>query len=211
MVAKTSPAPAYPSRTRHRLETRDKVFEAALAEFRASGVANAQIENIVRRAGVARGTFYLHFPTKDHVLIELLRRNQAELAARLRAFRTTSMQAFLRRLVDSVADDARSEDASLWHELFSVLGRHAAALRSEANPLVETMTAFFATAQERGDVRRDISAFDLASAFLPSVLGLLQMRLGDDSTELRHALHRVVDVFVRGTQVGREPAGESPA
>ena len=32
--------------------------------------------DIVRAAGVARGTFYLHFPTKDHVLMELLRRRQ---------------------------------------------------------------------------------------------------------------------------------------
>ena len=67
---------AYPSRTRHRLKTRDRVFAAALAEFRRVGVASAQIEDIVKTAGVARGTFYLHFPTKDHVLMELLRRKQ---------------------------------------------------------------------------------------------------------------------------------------
>src|SRR2546427_12989398 len=70
---------AYPSRTRQRLETRDRIFEAALAEFRRAGVAAAEIEDIVWAADVARGTFYLHFPTKDHVLIELLRRQQREL------------------------------------------------------------------------------------------------------------------------------------
>src|SRR5262249_56340205 len=88
---------AYPSRTRQRLETRDRLFEAALAEFRRAGVAAAEIERIVRAAGVARGTFYLHFPTKDHVLMELLRRKQAVLARRLAAPREPPPRRFLRR------------------------------------------------------------------------------------------------------------------
>lgn len=193
-------AAAYPSRTRHRLETRDRVFAAALAEFRRVGVGAAQIEDIVRRAGVARGTFYLHFPTKDHVLMELLRRNQAALAARLRATRAAATRTFLRRLVDFILDDAQEADAALWHELFSILGRHASELRTEENPLVEVLSAFLAAAQERGELRRDLSAFDLTSVFLPGVLGLLQMRLDAPPAELRQALYRVVDIFVRGIE-----------
>lgn len=193
-------AVAYPSRTRHRLETRDRVFDAALFEFRRAGFGAAQIEDIVKRAGVARGTFYLHFPTKDHVLMELLRRNQAALAERLRATRTTSTKTFLRRLVDFILDDAQEAQAVLWHELFSVLGRHATELRTEENPLVEVLCAFLAGAQERGDLRRDLSAFDLTSVFLPGVLGLLQMRLDTPPVELRQALYRVVDIFVRGIE-----------
>jgi len=195
---------AYPSRTRHRLETRDRVFVAALAEFRRVGVGAAQIEDIVKRAGVARGTFYLHFPTKDHVLMELMHRNQEGLAERLRVTRAASAKTFLRRLVDFIIDDAQQEDAVLWHELFSVLGRHATEMRTEANGLVEVISAFFAAAQERGEVRRDLSAFDLTSVFLPGVLGLLQMRLDTPPAELRQALYRVVDVFVRGIEVNAE-------
>ncbi len=197
-MASKENAAAYPSRTRHRLETRDRVFEAALAEFRRVGVGAAQIEDIVRRAGVARGTFYLHFPTKDHVLMELMRRKQGELAERLRATRATSARSFLRRLVDFVLADAQAEDAALWHELFAVLGRHAGALRTEENALVEVISAHFAAAQERGEVRRDLTAFDLTSVLLPGVFGLLQMRLDEPPAELRQALHRVADIFVRG-------------
>src|SRR6185436_2541671 len=88
-------ADAYPSRTRARLETRGRVFEAATAEFRRVGVASAQIEDIVRAAGVARGTFYLHFPTKDHVLLEILRRKQEAVAVQLLATKITSVRPFL--------------------------------------------------------------------------------------------------------------------
>jgi len=61
-------------RERQRLETRGRLYEAALAEFRRVGFANAQIEAIVERAGVARGTFYFHFPTTEHVLLEFQHR-----------------------------------------------------------------------------------------------------------------------------------------
>ena len=188
----------YPHRTRRRLETRDRVFTAALHEFRRTGVVAAQIEDIVKAADVARGTFYLHFPTKDHVLMELLRRKQTAIAAHLRATKAASARGFLRRVVDLMLDDAQREDPALWHELFAVIARHAAEMRSQASALVEVLAGFFATAQARGEVRADVTAFDLTAVFLPGVYGLLQMKLHDPVPELRTALHRVVDIFVRG-------------
>ncbi len=198
MPARQSVAVAYPSRTRQRLETRDRLFEAALTEFRRVGVAAAEIERIVRAAGVARGTFYLHFPTKDHVLLELLRRKQAVLARRLGTARAAGPRRFLRRVVDLMAEDAIGEDRALWHELFAVVARHAGAMRSEASALVEALTGELAAAQRRGEVRRDVTAFDLVAVFLPGVYGLLQMKLDDQPSEVRTALHRVVDIYVRG-------------
>src|SRR2546423_15640536 len=101
----------YPHRTRQRLETRDRIFAAALAEFRRAGVAASEIEDIVRAADVARGTFYLHFPTKDHVVMELLRRQQRALGERLRSARAPSTRAFLRRAVDLLVENSLREAA----------------------------------------------------------------------------------------------------
>src|SRR2546423_15430004 len=100
----------YPHRTRQRLETRDRIFAAALAEFRRVGVAASEIEDIVRAADVARGTFYLHFPTKDHVLMELLRRQQRALGERLRSARAPSTRAFLRRAGDLLVRNSGRQD-----------------------------------------------------------------------------------------------------
>lgn len=51
-------------RARKRTETRERLFETALREFREIGVGASQIDRIARAAGVARGTFYFHFTTK---------------------------------------------------------------------------------------------------------------------------------------------------
>src|SRR5262249_27522669 len=102
-------------------------------------------------------------------------------------------------------EDALGEDSRLWHELFAVVARHASELRSQASVLVELLTAFFAAAQARGEIRRDVAPGDLVAVFLPGVYGLLQLKLDDPRRELRTALHRVVEIFVRG--IARVPAG----
>src|SRR5205085_7825923 len=63
---KTGPS----KRDLQREETRHKLYEAALEVFRRDGVAAARIDDITRAVGTSRGTFYFHFPTKEHVLVE---------------------------------------------------------------------------------------------------------------------------------------------
>ena len=56
-------------------------------------MADADVGSIAAAAHVARGTFYFHFPTKEHVLAELTRRE--ERLART-ALLNKYLQAFLR-------------------------------------------------------------------------------------------------------------------
>ena len=82
------------SRETLRLETRARIFDVAVEQFAQVGMADADVGSIAAAAAhVARGTFYFHFPTKEHVLAELTRRE--ERLART-ALLTKYLQAFLR-------------------------------------------------------------------------------------------------------------------
>ena len=59
------------ARETKRLQTRERLMGAAIAEFKRTGIAEADVGAIVAAAGVAHGTFFFHFPTKEHVLLEL--------------------------------------------------------------------------------------------------------------------------------------------
>lgn len=65
--------------------TRAKLLEAAEAEFGQKGFYEAQVVDITRRAGVAHGTFYTYFPSKEAIFVELVREINEQLRARLRA------------------------------------------------------------------------------------------------------------------------------
>src|SRR3984885_7871777 len=77
---------AVKGRDAQRQQTRQKVYAAALAEFKRTGMAAADVGDIAAAAGVARGTFYFHFPTKENVLAELERHEEARLVAQLSKF-----------------------------------------------------------------------------------------------------------------------------
>lgn len=74
------------TREAQRLQTRQRLFGAAVAEFKRSGMHQADVGAIVAAAGVAHGTFYFHFPTKEHVLLELEHREEVWMATELARF-----------------------------------------------------------------------------------------------------------------------------
>ncbi|NKZ11134.1 TetR/AcrR family transcriptional regulator [Mycolicibacterium septicum] len=67
----TSAAPKLTMRDRHRIMTREHIMAAALEAFAERGYVPVTIDDIVRRAGIGRATFYLHFDSKAAVLREL--------------------------------------------------------------------------------------------------------------------------------------------
>src|SRR5207253_3075720 len=54
-------------------ERRDDIIAAALEEFSACGFAATRLDDVARRAGVAKGTIYLYFRDKESLFQELVR------------------------------------------------------------------------------------------------------------------------------------------
>jgi AcrR family transcriptional regulator len=62
-------------RTRARLAAaRERIVDAALAQLAAGGYASASVVAVARRAGVATGSVYRHFPSKGELFAEAFRR-----------------------------------------------------------------------------------------------------------------------------------------
>ena len=57
--------------TKLRVQRRAKIVEAALRVFARKGYYAASVDDIVREAAVARGTFYLYFPSKHELFSAL--------------------------------------------------------------------------------------------------------------------------------------------
>jgi AcrR family transcriptional regulator len=56
-----------------RTQTRDGIVRAALALVAQGGYREAQVASVAKRAGVATGTVYRHFPSKADLLTEVFR------------------------------------------------------------------------------------------------------------------------------------------
>jgi TetR/AcrR family transcriptional repressor of uid operon len=164
-------------REAQRRETRQRVYAAAVAQFRQAGMAAADVGAIAADAGVARGTFYFHFPTKEHVLAELERQEEARLAARLEKFmaRPQSLAGTLAEVVRLMALVERRVGKVLFREMLAL---HFSANRPEVlpgtdqwagYPMVALVVRAFALARERGETYPEADALRTAQFF---VLGL---------------------------------------
>lgn len=68
----TAPAPRG-SRAEKAAARREAILAAALEEFAAQGFAATRLDDVARRAGVGKGTIYLHFRDKEELFQELVR------------------------------------------------------------------------------------------------------------------------------------------
>ena len=160
-----------------RLETRERVFEAAITEIKQAGLASADIAAIVAAAGVARGTFYFHFPTKEHVLAELERDEESKIVAMLAA--EPSAPGDLKAMLTSLVRQVLAAEERLGPVVFrDMLGLHFSATRPiedelGEHPLAEFVIAAIAEAQAAQRVSPDADAGELGVIFLTGLFALL--------------------------------------
>ena len=61
-----------------------QIIEAAVRVFARNGYYNSRVSDIAKEAGIASGTIYLYFKTKDEILVTLFREKMAEFVATVR-------------------------------------------------------------------------------------------------------------------------------
>src|ERR1700712_2223172 len=64
-------------------ERREAIIAAGLDEFIARGFAATRLDDVAKRAGVAKGTIYLHFEDKEALFEELIRTAIVPLISRM--------------------------------------------------------------------------------------------------------------------------------
>ena len=183
-----------------RRETRQRVYAAAVTEFRQVGMAAADVSVIAREAGVARGTFYFHFPTKEHVLAELERHEEARLAAQLEKFlaRPHDLPGALNEVVRLMAQMERRVGKTLFREMLAL---HFSPNRPEVlpgteqwadYPMVALVVRAIGLARDRGETYQEADALRTAQFFM---LGLYAVLITSHGRP-RAARAEILDNFV---------------
>lgn len=81
------PAAKRLSREEAKERTREKLLAAGRKVFAASGLEGTQIRDVIGEAGLAIGTFYLHFKSKEELFVAIVEESAARLRERSRAAR----------------------------------------------------------------------------------------------------------------------------
>lgn len=165
------------ARETKRLQTRERLMGAAIAEFKRAGMAEADVGAIVTAAGVAHGTFFFHFPTKEHVLLELEQREEMRIAKQLaRSIGSKhDLPATLNEAVRLVMGLERRLGAVLFKDFLAL---HFSQTRppsdeSRQHAVIVEVAQAIENAQARGDVDPTVIPMNSAVFFLLGLYALL--------------------------------------
>ncbi|OMC40794.1 TetR family transcriptional regulator [Mycobacterium sp. GA-1841] len=165
------------ARELRRLQTRERILGAAIAEFQASGMAGADVGAIVSAAGVAHGTFFFHFPSKEHVLLELERREETHMATEFARFLDTAhdLATTLTELVHLVGGLEQRLGPLLFKEFLALHFSPTRPTKDEwtDHPVIVLLVREIERARGDGEVHPEVDAFYSAAFFLLGIYGVL--------------------------------------
>ncbi len=196
---------ALTGRDLQREETRRRLRDAALAIFRSDGFASSKIDDIARKVGVSRGTFYFHFPTKEDVLLELLREAEANVA---RAVEALPPSAPVKKALEAMCVEFARQwepERDLFPEVGSVaLRRAAATLRADTvSPVHRALAAALRSAIDRRELTRHFAPDVLADMYLVNVFAATLAWCARPSLPLVRALGAATELFLEGARQRR--------
>jgi AcrR family transcriptional regulator len=164
------------ARETKRLQTRERLMGAAIAEFKRTGMADADVGSIVTAAGVAHGTFFFHFPTKEHVLLELERREEERIAKQLDRFMDAApdLASTLREAIKLIVGLERRLGASLFKDFLALhFSQTRPADESKEHPVIVRVAQEIERAQRLGNVAPQVVPLHSAVFFLLGLYALL--------------------------------------
>ena len=191
------------AREARRLQTRERILGAAISEFKRSGMVGADVAAIVAAAGVAHGTFFFHFPSKEHVLLELECREEARIAGELARFLESAhdLLTALTEVVHLVAGLEQRLGPLLFKELLAL---HFSPSRPHKDdwtdhPVIVLLVGEIERARGDGEVHPEVDGFYSATFFLLGIYGVLTTTDNPDTRDTM--LAKLVASAVRGLEV----------
>ena len=152
-------------RERKKAQQRQDLLDSAAELFRSSGFEETRMEDIAVHADVSTKTVYNYFPTKQRILVELLRQDRESLIEVYDAVaqrRPDDLAEALAQLIRADVGEIRSvEDKKLWRELLAAETRAHDRMDDEfqinRQVFLEYIERILVIYRDRGQLSREVS------------------------------------------------------
>jgi AcrR family transcriptional regulator len=185
------------------------LYEVALELFRDQGYEQTTVALITERAGVAKGTFFNHFPSKEHVLAEWYRRLTLDAIEKVEAREHGSAREAILSLMAELTGQVSRE-----RHLQAIKVRTPSELIAEEERHLDTALSAFldkwiTRGKELGEFERSVDNDLLSSLIVTIMTGLgRDWYLAGHGFDVQERLHSYIDFVFRAAEPGhRRSAG----
>jgi AcrR family transcriptional regulator len=184
-------------------ETRTHILEAALRRFANAGYNAASVDDICAAAGVSKGAFYHHFPSKQALFLELLNEWLDTIDAGFEAARKDSVPETLLAFTDMLPGIFATADGRLpmFLEFWLQASRDETVWEATIAPYQryqQYFTALVEQGQAEGSFRAEIDAPSAAKAIVALAVGLLLQGLLTSEADWQKTSRVSMEVLLNG-------------
>ena len=194
--------------------TRETLLKTALSVFSANGYSATTLEDIAREAGLTRGAIYWHFGSKAELYNTLLQQFSARGAiiaeqaiAEGGSVLEVLRRVFVRQMVLVEEDEevrAVVELALFKMELSPELESGRQQQIRSGKQLIAQIADAVQHGIERGELRADLDAADIARAFLAFQNGAIQLWLvAPEAFSLKASAEAFAGIFIAGVRAAK--------
>jgi AcrR family transcriptional regulator len=187
-------------RARKKERTRQEIYRAAMELFVARGFDAVTIEDICAAADVAKGTFFLHFPAKDALLLEYGKQAAQELEEMLENHRGGAVAA-LQKVLLALAERATRQAVIVRLLAREVLSRPTtlANATEQTRDLGSLLAGLVKAGQTNGELRRAIDPRLAAAALTSAYFAIVgEWACCGGKFDLREAMQQSLDIIMNG-------------
>lgn len=180
-----------------RVRRREDILGAAVRVFARKGFAASRVEDVAAEAGIAKGSVYLYFDSRDALLAGVFDSYRARSEAVLAAVGEGPALERLARLVGGVVDmlAAHREHARVLLDVWgSAPSLDMAAVYRQYR---EAISALLSQARAEGALRSDVSEHH-ATLIVAAIEGCLLQWLADDQVPLTELAKPIIELTVEG-------------
>jgi len=197
-----SPGAKFGRRERHRTETRERLFRAALRLFAEHGFAATTVEDITEAADVGKGTFFNYFPSKEHVFQAFadIQRGKVRRGLEEASRGNEPIRPLLHGLLHALAEEPGRSPALARSALVAFLSSEAVRKILLANMEAgrQELAQILAMGQKRGELRRDRKPLEMARMFQQTFFGALTLWAIDPRERLMNRVEASFPVLWSG-------------
>lgn len=184
-------------------KTKRAIFDAAIKEFSINGYSGATMDTIAENAGVAKGTLYYHFKSKEDIFKYIISEGMDLITDQVReaADREDEILQKLRaicRVQLGMVYQNRDFFKVIMSQLWGQEIRHLE-LRNALRAYIATIEEYLIEAVKQGKIKRGETSF-MAYSFFGNLCSAAVYELINNTTDVNEVIDNLMDNILKGIE-----------
>lgn len=185
-------------------KTKRAIFEAAIKEFSGNGYTGTSVDNIASTAGVAKGTLYYHFKSKEEIFKYIITEGIALLVQQVKEVEDTGDITLNLKELCKVQLTMIQENRDFFKVIMSQLWgqelRHLE-LRAVVRNYLESIEGKLKVAVSEGKIKSADSSF-MAYYFFGTLCSTAVFEIVNEDADVNQVVEQMMDYLLNGIKLG---------